>query len=87
MCCHGDAGVSGGGMWGSQSPHETDWSHDPRRRGLETPINAHCKLQNLFFCNRDYILRAETKLCADIIGDIGYVNGSEMKRCFQASKA
>ncbi len=36
-------------MWGSQSPHETDWSHDPRGRGLETPINTHCKLLNIFF--------------------------------------
>lgn len=41
LCCHGNAGVSGGGMWGGQSPHEVDRSHDQGRWGLEAPLNTY----------------------------------------------
>lgn len=37
LCCHGDAGVGGGRMWGSQSPHEVDRSHDQGRGGMAAP--------------------------------------------------
>lgn len=41
LCCHGDAGVGRGRMWGSQSPHEADQSHDQGRGGMAAPFNTY----------------------------------------------
>lgn len=41
LCCHGDAGVGGGRMWGSQSPHEVDQSHDQGGGGMAAPLNTY----------------------------------------------
>lgn len=43
-CCHGDAGVSGGRMWGSQSPHEVDRSHDQGRGDMASTHNSDSEL-------------------------------------------
>lgn len=41
LCCYGDAGVGGGWMWGSQSSHEADQSHDQGRGGMAAPVNTY----------------------------------------------